>query len=176
MDQIRKYWGNAEEGIEEAVKVCRLIESLMETEQFRQLRTVPVLEVDSPEKALARTLWLESRRVYHERVLINCSPNLADVNKTISMQLRILIRNCWMRQLAARDAVNEICGAEGERAVSYVTVWKWFKRFDCGDLSLEDQPCSGPTNLDDKNLHAVLDEEPSSSTLESAAELGVDNK
>lgn len=88
------------------------------------------------------------------------------------IELRVLIRYRWKRQLSIRDATKEICDAEG--TVHYTTVSRWYKRFDSGDLSLEDQPRSGrPSTLDNENLRAALEDEPSSSSRELASVLGV---
>ena len=92
------------------------------------------------------------------------------------IELRVLIRYCWKRKLSSRDAAKEICDVEGERTVSHMTVSRWYKRFDSGDMSLEDQPRSDrPSKLNDADLQAELDIEPSSSTRDLAAELGVSN-
>ncbi|CAF3228652.1 unnamed protein product [Rotaria socialis] len=90
------------------------------------------------------------------------------------IQLRVLIRYCWKRRLSTRDAAKEICDAECEGTVHYTTVSRWYKRFDSGDLNLEDQPRSGrPSTLDNADLQAALEDEPSSSSRELASILGV---
>lgn len=90
------------------------------------------------------------------------------------IELRVLIRYCWKRRLSTRDAAKEICDAEGEATVHYTTVSRWYKRFDSGDLSLEDQPRSGrPSTLDNEDLRAALEDEPSSSSRELMSLLGV---
>jgi transposase len=90
------------------------------------------------------------------------------------IELRVLIRYCWKRRLSTRDAAKEICDAEGEGTVHYTTVSRWYKRFDSGDLSLEDQPRSGrPSTLDNEDLRTALEDEPSSSSRELASVLGV---
>ena len=88
--------------------------------------------------------------------------------------LRVLIRYCWKRQLSTRDAAKVICDAEGEGTVHYTTISRWYKRFDSGDLNLEDQPRAGrPTTLDNENLRVSLEDEPSSSSRELASALGI---
>jgi histone-lysine N-methyltransferase SETMAR len=90
------------------------------------------------------------------------------------IELRVLIRYCWKRQLSTRDAAKEICDAEGEGTVHYTTVSRWYKRFDSGDLNLEDQPRAGrPPTLDNEDLRAALEDEPSSSSRELASALGI---
>ncbi|KAJ1361258.1 hypothetical protein KIN20_038421 [Parelaphostrongylus tenuis] len=175
VNEIRKYWDEAEEEIEEVVKVCRAIESLMNTERFRELRMVSVLDIDAPEADLARMLLEESRRIFRQRTS-NSSTTLEgvkdtmsadvkdtisaevkdatspDVKDTMSAELPVLIRYCWKRHLSVRDAAREICNVEGEGSVSHETVAMWYKRFESGDLSLEDQPRSGLPNVDDGDL------------------------
>ncbi|CAE1232167.1 unnamed protein product [Acanthosepion pharaonis] len=88
--------------------------------------------------------------------------------------LRVLIRYSWKRGLSTRKAAEEICAAEGEGTIAYAAISKWYKRFDSGDMSLEDKPHSGwPLKLDDGDLQTGLDIVPSSSTRELADELGV---
>ncbi|CAF1237776.1 unnamed protein product [Didymodactylos carnosus] len=90
------------------------------------------------------------------------------------IELRVSIRYCWKARLSTRDAAKEICDAEGARTVHYTTVSRWYKRFDFGDLSLEDQPRSGrPSMLDNEGLRAALEDEPSSSSRELASVFGV---
>ncbi|CAF3398410.1 unnamed protein product [Rotaria socialis] len=77
-----------------------------------------------------------------------------------NFELRVLLRHYWRKNLDAKAAAKAICDVEGE-----------------GDLDLEDRPRSGrPTVLDEGDLQAALDVEPSSSTRELAEELGVDQK
>ena len=77
----------------------------------------------------------------------------------------------------AKAAAKAICDVEGEGTVAAQTAQKWFKRFNEGGLDLKDRPRSGlPTVLDEGDLQAALDVEPSSSTRQLAEELGVDQK
>ena len=77
----------------------------------------------------------------------------------------------------AKAAPKAICDVEGEGTVAPRTAQKWFKRFNEGDLDLENRPRSGRlTVLDEGDLQAALDVEPSSSTRELAEELGVNQK
>ena len=90
------------------------------------------------------------------------------------IEFRVLIRYCWKRQLLTRDAAKEICDAECEGTVHYTTVSRWYKRFDSGDLNLEDQLRAGqPPTLDNEDLWAALEDEPSSSSRELASVLGI---
>lgn len=89
-------------------------------------------------------------------------------------ELRVLIRYCWKRGLSTRDAQREICDTEGEGTASHMTVSRWYKRFESGDMSLKDEPRSGrPSKLDDDVLQAALDLEKSSSTRDLVPELEV---
>ena len=58
------------------------------------------------------------------------------------IELQVLVRYCSKRRPSTRDAAKEICDAEGEGTIHYTTVSRWYKRFNSGDLSLEDQPHS----------------------------------
>ncbi|WKY12091.1 hypothetical protein Q1695_003566 [Nippostrongylus brasiliensis] len=69
MAELRKKWTAAEKEIDEAVKVCRLIEEELNSEQFCQLKTVAILDVNPPEKAWARQLRLELRKMYAKKRL-----------------------------------------------------------------------------------------------------------
>ena len=90
------------------------------------------------------------------------------------LEIRVLLRHYWKKGLTTRDAVEAICKVEGVGTVGKSTAIDWFKRFNKGDFDLNDKPRSGrPTKLDDGDLQAELDIEPSSSTRELATELGV---
>ena len=93
------------------------------------------------------------------------------------IELRVLMRYCWKRGLSTRDATGEINDAEGKGTVSQSTVSRWFKRFDSGDMNLEDQTRSGrPSVLNEEKLRAALEDEPSSSTRDLAEELEVSQR
>ncbi|KAK6755279.1 hypothetical protein RB195_013947 [Necator americanus] len=64
MQSLRKKWASADTEIDEVVHVCRKIEDALSSEQFCQLKTVPILDVNPPEKAWARQLRLELRKAY----------------------------------------------------------------------------------------------------------------
>ena len=69
------------------------------------------------------------------------------------IDVRVLIRYCWKQGLSTRKAAEEICAADGVETITYMTISKWYKRFDSGDMSLEDKPHSGRSlNLGDGNL------------------------
>ena len=79
-----------------------------------------------------------------------------------NFELRVLLRHFWRQNLDAKAAAKAICDVEGEGVVAPQTGQKLFKRFNEGDLDLEDRPRSGrPTGLDEGDLQAVLDVEPS---------------
>ncbi|XP_014782746.1 histone-lysine N-methyltransferase SETMAR-like [Octopus bimaculoides] len=94
-----------------------------------------------------------------------------------NFELRVLLRHYWRNNLDAKAAAKAICDVEGEGTVAPRTAQKWFKRFNKGDFDPEDRPRSGrPAILDEGDLQAVLDVEPSSSTRELAEELSVYQK
>jgi histone-lysine N-methyltransferase SETMAR len=74
----------------------------------------------------------------------------------------------------AADAARRINKAWGDRTVGESTVRERFREFKAGNEELTDRPRSGrPTELDDEDLISGLENEPSSSSRELAAELGV---
>ncbi len=78
------------------------------------------------------------------------------------------------KSLSARAAAAEICKVEGEGTIGKTAAIKWFKRFEDGDFDFKDKPRSGrPSVLDEEDLRAALEDEPSSSTRDLADELGV---
>ena len=88
--------------------------------------------------------------VYRAAILSSSSKFQMTLDK---IEFRVLIRYCWKRQLLTRDAAKEICDAECEGTVHYTTVSRWYKRFDSGDLNLEDQLRAGqPPTLDNEDL------------------------
>jgi len=73
-----------------------------------------------------------------------------------NFELRVLLRHYWRKNLDAKAAAEVICDVEGEGTVAPRTAQKWFKRFNEGDLDLEDRPRSGrPTVLDEGDLQAA---------------------
>ena len=96
------------------------------------------------------------------------------VYEITQLEIRLLLRHYWKKGLDGKAAAKAICDVEGEGTVAPRTAQKWFKRFNDGDFDLEDKPRSGrPIKLDDGDLQAELDIEPSSSSRELAEELGV---
>jgi histone-lysine N-methyltransferase SETMAR len=88
--------------------------------------------------------------------------------------LHVLMRHYWRKGLKIQEATDEINEGGGAGTVGKSTVGKWFKHFKEGNFDLEDKPRSGrPSVLDESDLQAELDIEPSSSTRELAEELGV---
>ena len=78
--------------------------------------------------------------------------------------VRVLLRHCWKKGQSARAAAKEIWDVEGEGAVSKSTAASWFKRFQDGDMSVEDRPHTGrPSELDDEALFQGVQEEPEAS-------------
>ena len=53
-----------------------------------------------------------------------------------------LLRHYW-EKMSASAAVIEMCEMEGGCKVSKATTIEWFRRFNNGETSLEDQPMSG---------------------------------
>jgi len=73
---------------------------------------------------------------------------------------------------SSRAATKEICDVEGEDYVSKSTASRWFKRFQGGDVDLQDKPRSGrPPEVDDDVLLATLQEDPRASSRDMSAML-----
>jgi histone-lysine N-methyltransferase SETMAR len=90
------------------------------------------------------------------------------------LEIRLLLRHYWKKGIDGKAAAKAICDVEGEGTVTPRTAQRWFKRFNEDNFDLEDRPRSGrPTVLDESDLQAALDAEPSSSTRDLGAELGV---
>jgi transposase len=91
-----------------------------------------------------------------------------------TIKVRILLRHYWRKSLSVRAAADEINEVEGEGTTSKPSAGRWFKRLNAGDLNLEDKlRTDRPPVLDEGDLQAALDAEPSSSTREFAEELEV---
>jgi [histone H3]-lysine36 N-dimethyltransferase SETMAR len=88
-------------------------------------------------------------------------------------EIRVLLKFFWKKGLSSRAAVKEISQVEGEGFVSKSSAARWFKKFNEGDISLEDQERPGrPPTLDSKVLREAVERNPSTSTRRLSAELG----
>lgn len=75
----------------------------------------------------------------------------------------------------AKDAFESLCKVFGDHIVTYPTVTRWYKRFKSGDFSLDDHEREGrPEKCLDKDLQALLDENPCRTQEELAEQLEVD--
>ena len=91
------------------------------------------------------------------------------------------IRQCLLYEYqlgnSALKAIQNICAAKGQRAVSHATAKRWFNRFRKGDYSLQDDQRSGrPLEIDFTELQRVLESEPDQSTRNVASKLGCSQK
>ena len=87
------------------------------------------------------------------------------------------IRQCLLYEFQlcnnAFSATQNICSANGQGTVSYVTAKRWFKRFRNGDYTLRDDQRSGrPTEIDLIQLKDTLETESNQSTRNIANKLG----
>ena len=90
-----------------------------------------------------------------------------------NFEIRVLLKFFWKKGLSARAAAREICSVEGEGSVSNPTASAWFKKFNTGDTSIEDQPRSGrPSTLDSEVLRQAVEANPATSTRRLSGELG----
>ncbi|CAF4482611.1 unnamed protein product [Rotaria sp. Silwood2] len=91
-----------------------------------------------------------------------------------NFEIRVMLCHYWKKGLSTRAAAAEICQVEGEGTIGKTAAIKWLKRFADGDFDFEDKPRSGrPSVLDEEDLRAALEDEPSSNTRDLADELGV---
>jgi histone-lysine N-methyltransferase SETMAR len=89
-----------------------------------------------------------------------------------TIEVRVLLRHYRKKGLSVRKAAEEI--NKGKGATNKSAAGRWFQRFNVGNFDLEDKPRSGrPTKLDNDDLLAVLEDEPSLSAREVATEHGV---
>lgn len=76
--------------------------------------------------------------------------------------------------LSAAETARKINQVYGPNSINERTVQLWFKKFRSGDFSLEDAPRSGrPTVIQDDNLKAMVEADPSQTVRGIAEELGV---
>lgn len=91
-------------------------------------------------------------------------------------RLRELLLYEFRKGSTTTQAHHNICQTEGEGAISYSTVKKWFKQFKEGNEGLKDEPRSGrPPSVDSDALQQAVEERPGSSTRQLAAEFGCSN-
>ncbi|CAF3284141.1 unnamed protein product [Rotaria sp. Silwood2] len=91
-----------------------------------------------------------------------------------NFEIRVMLCHYWKKGLSTRAAAAEISQVEGEGTIGKTAAIKWLKRFADGDFDFEDKPRSGrPSVLDEEDLRAALEDEPSSSTRDLANDLGV---
>ena len=80
-------------------------------------------------------------------------------------QIRTIIFYEHQLGTSSRETAKKINGVFGEDTVTDRTVRNWFKRFNDGDTSLEDQPHHGrPSSFDEDALRRELEVHPDSST------------
>jgi histone-lysine N-methyltransferase SETMAR len=87
--------------------------------------------------------------------------------------IRVLLRHYWKKGLTAAAATREICNVEGTDVLKENTAQWWFRRFNQGDTSLEDQERSGrPSVVNKEEFRALVEQQPSTSTRRLSEELG----
>ncbi|EPB70247.1 PAP/25A associated domain protein [Ancylostoma ceylanicum] len=107
MQSLRRKWASADEEIDEVVNVCRRIEETMNSEQFCQLRTVPVLDMNPPEKAWARQLRLELRSAYNkERIQAVAGTSTSPAARSTIFTQQAQTNKTSKRKLS-HDAIND---------------------------------------------------------------------
>ena len=90
-----------------------------------------------------------------------------------NFEIRVLLRHYWKKGLSVRAAAAaEIYKVEGEGTIGKTAAIKWFKRFEDDNFDFEDKLRSGRLSvLDEEDLRAALEDEPSSSIRDLADEL-----
>jgi len=89
-------------------------------------------------------------------------------------EIRVILRFMWKKKLSAAAAAREICQVEGQGTVSPRTARKWFKRFNEGRTSIEDDARSGrPKAVDSDALRQAVEANPGTSTRRLSDDLGI---
>ena len=84
--------------------------------------------------------------------------------------IRVLLRHYWKKGLTAAAATREICNVEGKDVFKENTAQWWFRRFNQGDTSLEDQERSGrPSVVNKEEFRALMEQQPCASCQRSSA-------
>lgn len=87
--------------------------------------------------------------------------------------IRVLLRHYWKKGLTAAAATREICDVEGKDVVTANTAQWWFRRFKCGNTSLEDQERLGrPSVVNIENFRDLVEQQTCSSTRQLSGVLG----
>jgi histone-lysine N-methyltransferase SETMAR len=90
------------------------------------------------------------------------------------LEIRVLLCYYWKQNLKATEAVKKIYEVEDEDVISNRTAQNWFKRFNDGDTSLEDEPRSGrPVIVDSEALREAVGANSATSTRRLSVELDI---
>lgn len=88
--------------------------------------------------------------------------------------LRGVLLHYFIQKKTAAEAHRILVDTYGERALSEGRCRDWFRRFKDGNFDLEDRDRTGqPKKFEDKDLAALLDENPCQTQGELAEALGV---
>ncbi|XP_015437444.1 PREDICTED: histone-lysine N-methyltransferase SETMAR-like [Dufourea novaeangliae] len=80
----------------------------------------------------------------------------------------------WQERKKAAEAHKEICEVYGVDCITDRTCQNWFKKFRSGDFSLKDDQRSGrPTEVDDDQIKAIIEEDRHITVREIAERLNV---
>ena len=89
-------------------------------------------------------------------------------------EIRVLVRHYWKQGFNATAATKKICEVEGDNVISERVARNWFKKFDNGDIDLEDKTRSGrPSTVNSEAISKAIEANPSTSTRTLSAELGI---
>ena len=83
--------------------------------------------------------------------------------------LREVLVFCFNWKKSAAEAYRMFVEVYGDNAPTGKSCREWFRRFKDGDLSVKEKPrCRQPKKFDDKELEALLDEDPTQAQEELA--------
>lgn len=96
--------------------------------------------------------------------------------KDLKQHYRHVLLFLFNKGVNAAEARREICSVYGDSAINTVTCQRWFARFRCGDVSLEDSARKGrPVTTDDDQILAAIKSDRHISTREIAQDIGVEH-
>ncbi|CAG0884985.1 unnamed protein product [Darwinula stevensoni] len=103
-----------------------------------------------------------------------CSPAMNQPYPRTKEQVRLLLLYDFRIKKKAANSIADINTAFGPDTVSKSTAYDWYSRFQKGNESLEDQPCTGrPSEFDNSALQEALEANNRQTSRELADLLGV---
>lgn len=98
---------------------------------------------------------------------------MTDNNNLSKENIRVLLLYHFKIGQNPTKAYYQICKAFGKNTVNRQTCYNWFKKFEAGDFSVQDEPHPGrDATIDDEILLQLIEDNPQSTTRELAQQLG----